>query len=141
MRNAFAILAALLLISGLAFAQATTQQPPSTGSHSGMSGMHHPPGHQGMMGGNMQEHMQQMKAALEQMKQNLEAMKADVGKMDSEVGKDYMEKNNQLWQQMVDHLDMMMSQMGNMQMRRQSRPGGATTTPKPPATTTPPQQK
>ena len=134
MRNLSALLLALMLVSGLALAQATP--PPSTGSQSGMSGMHHPE-HQGMMGGNMQDHMQQMKAALDQMKQNLESMKADATKMDNEVGKDYMEKNNDLWQKMVDHLDMMMTQMGSMPAGTHPHSGATTAKPKQPATKPP----
>lgn len=139
MRKTFATIAVLVLISTLALAQTTTQKQPATGSQSGMSGMHHPAGHQGMMGGNMQQHMQQMKAALEEMKQNLDAMKADTAKMDNEAGRDYMEKNNELWQKMVDHLSMMMDQMGSM---HGAPAGGAmhhgsTASPKQPATKPP----
>lgn len=134
MRMKTGLLVTLLLISCVALAQSNPKSQPSAPT-SGQSSM---PNHSspqsgavgpGAMRSNMQQHMQEVKAALAQMKQDLEAMKADTAMMDNQVANDYMQKNNDLWQKMVDHLSMMTEHMDEMQ-NTTKKPAAPDTTPR-----------
>ena len=130
------ILVSLLALSMAAFAQDTGSQSQTSDQNQSTTTARPRRGRANRMQGMDQEHMQDMQQAMQQARQNIDAMRADADKTSDPNMKDYMQKNTDMWEHMVNHMQQMMDRMQNMRQRRGQGMGGNN----PPAQTPPPQQ-
>jgi TolA-binding protein len=130
------ILVSLLALSMAAVAQDTGAQG-TTGSDQDQNSTATTPRRGRRMQGGDQGRMQEMQQAMQQARQNIDAMRADADKTSDPNMKDYMQKNTDMWEHMLNHMQQMMERGQNMRGRRgQGGMGGNN----PPSQTPPPQQ-